>query len=410
MNREESWIKNKKLLIVVGFFLIASFSFLLVNYEFCVWDTGDSLSFVQLAENFLSDDHFTFDTSRTPGYPLFLSLVLVLGGSLNTVVVVQILISAMCLILAYRICRKMGTGENMSLACAIAYGLDLSLHIYQCRVLSDVFFLDMLVITLYFLVKYYNNRKLSSFAFFSFFLNFSLLVRPILIYYNILFIILLLVLLIIRKINWKLLLTYTVLFAVLIGGWCARNYYVTGVFEFSNIRNYNLLFFDAAELRADIEGISDEQARELFREEFSNEYETNGLNDTQIRALYGEYGSKYIKAHFVQYLIKNIKGLISEFFGPNNKFLKQTIPSRFLRYPIILLYCSYLGLTYLFYAVGFFKNIKKFNFVDWFIFTVSGYCAAASASLGYSRFRVAWFALILIGVFLLVGKRKEKDN
>lgn len=409
MKREDSWIRNKKLLVVVGVFLTISFVFWYANSDLLCFD-DDTGGFVQLAENFLSDNHFSLDTSRTPGYPLFLAVIFAFGGNLNTVVAVQILFSAFCLILVYKICRIMAIGEGISLFCSVAYALDLSLHIYQCKVISDVFFMNMLIITLFFLAKYYQNRKIGTFVFFAFFLNYALLVRPILIYYNILFAVLLFVLLLLRKASWKLFVSYILIFAVLIGGWCARNNYVSGVFEFSNIRNYNLLFFDSAELRADLEGISDEEARELFREEFNVEYDTSGLTESEKRILYGEFGSKYIKEHFVQYLFKNVKGLITEFFGPNNKFLKETIPSRFIRYPVILLYCSYLGLTYLLYVIGFLKNIKKLNFVDWFVFTVAGYCAAASASLGYARFRVAWFALILIGVFLFLGRITSKSD
>ena len=83
---------------------------------------------------------------------------------------------------------------------------------------------------------------------------------------------------------------------------------------------------------------------------------------------------------------------------------------------IEIAYVLYLAAVYAFYIFGWIFNFKKADVLDIFILTVSGYCAAASASLGYARFRVAFFGLILVGAFLLWKGRsplsvfKKRDN
>lgn len=412
----KAFLQGREIAILLLLFLLFSFCFFFANQEHLIV-VNDTMTYVTPAENLLAGHGFLngsgkADTSRTPGYPLFLCLVFLLGGGLREIVFLQIFLSALSIYLCYRICRLLRLRESMALLCTGAYLLNLSTYIYQSYVVSDLFFYDMLTIALFFLVKYIKEKRISSFIGFTVLLNFALWVRPITIYFNLLVAAVLIVLLLFKKLPLKEVLCYMVCFALMIGGWCARNYRVSGVFEYSSIRNLNLMYYDASGLRGEIDGISFEKAQELFEQEFNTEYgdAVDGLSEAQVRQLYGKIGSRYIKAHFGRYLIKNVRGLFLEFFGPNSSFLKTTIPNRGLRLAVTALYEIYLAAVYVLYAIGFLKNIRRLSLTDWFIFLLSGYLAAASASLGYARFRVAWFGLIVLGGFLLTGEKEEQAD
>ncbi len=382
--------------------------FLAVNYDQLVI-SDDTESYVVVAENLLSGKGFTDgdglpDGFRTPGYPLFLAAVILCGGNMLAVVIVQLCLAVFSLYLVYRICIIMGVKEKYALICTAMFLVDLSLYIYSATAISDAYFYFMLVISTYFLAKYLSNKKFLYFVLFAVMLNYSLAVRPILMYYNGLVCLFVLVLCLFKKASFKHLAVTVLLFAVVFGGWSLRNYYTSGVFEMSNVRNYNMTRYDGSFLRSELEGISLNEARDAFEEEFSELYseeELEGLSRSQLRKLKAEVGNSYIKEHFGAYLMQNVKGLFNELLGTNRSFLEKAVGNTMIVRGVELLYIAFLCMVYGLYILGWIFNFKKAGYVDLFILTVSGYCAAASASLGYARFRVAFFGLILLGAFVL---------
>lgn len=394
------------IILVVYAVLLALFT--VVNYDHLI-EAYDTQSYVIVAENLLSGNGFSDadglpDGFRTPGYPLFLAAVFLCGGNILAVVILQLCLAVFSLYLVYRICILMGVKEKYALACTALFLFDLSLYIYGATAISDAYFYFMLVISTYFLARHLNEKKFWYFILFAVMLNYALAVRPILMYYNGLVCLFVLILCFFKKASFKHLAVFVLLFSVVFCGWSLRNYLTGGVFEMSNVRNYNMTQYDGAFLRSDIEGISLSEARDAFDEEFNSLYtekDLEGLSQSQIRKLKAEVGNSYIKEHFGDYLMQNVKGLFNEMFGTNRSFLEETLKSSLAVRAVELLYLSYLFFVYGLYVIGWIFNFKKAGCVDLFILTVSGYCAAASASLGYARFRVAFFGLILLGIFVL---------
>lgn len=60
------------------------------------------------------------------------------------------------------------------------------------------------------------------------------------------------------------------------------------------------------------------------------------------------------------------------------------------------------------YAVGFLKNLPALSGLDWLIFLSNVYLMASTAVVGYSRFRMAFYAPCLIGAFLCWRKFEKK--
>ena len=399
---------SKAIWIILALYAALLALFTVVNYDHLIV-AYDTESYVTAAKNLLAGKGFADgdglpDGFRTPGYPLFMAAVFLCGGNVLAVVILQLFLAVFSLYLVYRICILVGVKEKYALACTSLFLVDLSLYIYGATALSDAYFYFMLVISTYFLAKYLSKKKFLYFVLFAVMLNYALAVRPILMYYNGLVCLFILVLCFFKKASFKHLAVSVLLFAAVFGGWSLRNYCVNGVFEMSSVRNYNLMYYDGAFLKSEIEGVTVSEAREDFEEEFSSlhsEKELEGLSRSQIRKLQAEVGNRYIKAHFGEYIMQNVKGLLNEMFGTNREFLNGALKTPLLVRSVEVLYLCYLCLVYGAYIVSWLFNFKKAGCVDLLILTVSGYCAAASASLGYARFRVAFFGLILLGIFVL---------
>lgn len=408
MSLNKSQKSGRAIWIILAVYAALLAVFTVVNYDRLIV-AFDTESYVVVAKNLLAGNGFADadglpDGFRTPGYPLFLAAVFLCGGNILAAVIVQLFLAVFSLYLVYRICILMRVKEKYAIACTALFLVDLSLYIYSATAISDAYFYFMLVISTYFLAKYLSAKKFVYFVLFEVMLNYALAVRPILMYYNGLVCLFILALCIFKKAGFKHLAVSVLLFALVFCGWSYRNYCANGVFEMSSVRNHNLTHFDGAVLRSEIEGITISEAREEFDEEFASLYsekELEGLSQPQVRKLRAEVGNRYIKEHFADYLMQNVKGLFNEMFGTNREFLEGALKIPALVRAVEVLYLCYLCLIYGAYVLSWLFNFKKAGCADLFILTVSGYCAAASASLGYARFRVAFFGLILLGIFVL---------
>lgn len=369
----------------------------------------DTRDYMAISKNLISNGTYTDrfgvpDTWRSPGYPFFITLLLLICDSLYFVVAVQMVLSILCVYLIYKICLMLNVKKGCALLCCIVYILDLSLYIYTSFVLSDALFLYCLVITTFFLLKYLKSKKCIYFILFIAMLNFALAVRPILIYYNMLICLLMFVLLIMKKVQLRHLIISVIFFAIIFGGWSARNYMHKGVFVYSDVRNINLFKYDAVSLRKKVENISSEEAKALMEKDFSKKYPKeilSKMSESQIIEKKAEVSREYIGNHFGQYLMLNVRGLFRTMLGPNNSFISESISNDLLANIVKFGYVGYLLAVYLFYVISWLINFKKAGTIDCFLLTVSGYCAVASASVGYARFRVAFFGLLVLGAFVL---------
>lgn len=350
---------------------------------------------------------------RTPGYPLFLALVFLLKGNLYVVVGIQTVISVLCMYAVYRTCLLMNLKIKTALICSAFYACELGIYIYSSLVLTDAFFMHMVVFAVYFLTKYVVNKRTFDFVAFVVLLNYALMVRPILIYFNTLVCVMLIVFFIMKKLSLKKVFLAVSILIFVLGGWSLRNYYKTGVFQYSVVQNYNSFRYDGAILRGQVEGITLKEAREAFEKDFDREYpaeKLEGMKEAEIYTLKGRMARDYKKENFGAYIIMNVKGLFKVLFGPNKSFIANILPSRMGTLIIIGLYEVFLFIIYGMYLLGWITNFKKAKLTDWFILMYSGYCAVASSNVGYARFRVAFIGLIILGAFTIWNENPFLEN
>lgn len=369
----------------------------------------DASSYRNTANNllqyvFFSQDGIEPDYFRTPGYPIFLAIIYFFGGNDITVIIIQILLATFGIYLFYR--SLIILSKNTKLATIGSIFILFDLIYYQCPfgILSDSLFSFLIFLSLYFLIQFKENpNKFRYFVGFTFALNYGLLTRPILSYFNFIICVILLVVAIKKRIPWKCFFIFTIAFFITYVGWSLRNYYHSGVFVYSIVRNHNLLSYDASLTKAFIENKPVEIAREQLFNQFNLKYSPefyNSLNAAEAAKLRGEFGSAYIKQNFGSYLLLNIQGLFKILFGPSKSFLMDLTNSTLITYIISGFYMIYLALTYIMYIFGLLFNHKKNKIIQLYIFLISGYCAIAGASVGYNRFRSPFFLLILFSAVL----------
>lgn len=401
------------LLVIQSMFLVLFFA----ENGFQVIYQGDSISYVAPAKNFLETGKFLDENSnpilfRTPGYSLFLALVYLITNYSDTVVVVLqmlMVLGTSCLI--FSLVADISRKKWMGCAAVFFYVCELTVYTNASCILTDTIFPFLLVLALWMLYKYYKKHNLGYFIGCVVFLNYALLVRPQIMYYNMILAIVLVLLAILKKIGWRECAIYCCIFVLIFGGWSFRNYCVFGEATYSSVRAESYYLWYAPETYSLEEGVSKEDADRVFDELMDEKY-VNYEQLSKIEQVQAEkdIGLTYINEHISAYLLLNIKGLVTELVAPD----MSTIYSWNL--PVVLCWfinCCFGGLlllSYLIYAVGFLRSFTKHTWFDWLILLTVMYLMASTAVLGYSRFRLAFYPLCLIGTFSCWKLRTKKEK
>jgi 4-amino-4-deoxy-L-arabinose transferase-like glycosyltransferase len=404
------------ILVICASYLLISLGFFIIIAHGRAFESVDTPSYPLpaehlLGEGFLSVDGITPDYFRTPGYPLVLALVYGLGGGDMAVVIIQILLSTCKVYLCYRILIMLRTSPKWALFGTALMLFNITSYKYSLHVLSESLFGFLIILSLYLFVRYlYRGRNPWIFLAFSVALNYALLARPILIYFNLLAAAALLVCFILKKMPLRCFIMFFLCFSLVFGGWSYRNYRHSSVFTFSTVQALNMVYWNCPSLTAFMEHISVEEAQAYHVRAFEEQYpEAAGLKlDPRASQLWEKYGRAYIGAHFPQYLLVNSYGIIKELFGPvwfdkiiigpaSGLSAFSASPGYLAALALCLLYLAYHGLIYLGYVLGLVLNRRKVDTVQVLMFLTSGYLAAASAVLGYSRFRDPYFPLLVLG-------------
>jgi 4-amino-4-deoxy-L-arabinose transferase-like glycosyltransferase len=413
-----SWFaKNKGIIVICAAYLVISLAlfFLLTGGKAIIG--GDAPSYIDTAKHLLADSFFSRDGStpeyiRTPGYPMFLALIYWFGGSDIVVVIVQILLLTWKVYLSFRILVLLHTPKKLALVGALLLLFNIQSYGYSFSILTEPLFGFFLVLSLYFLIKYlYYGKNHWNFFAFAIACNYALLIRPILMYFNMLTVLALLIFFVLKKITFRCFALFLLCFAFTFCGWSYRNYKHSSVFIFSTIQNSNMQRYYAPIITASIKHIKTnrggytEGATDYHEELFLREYpeaKDHGLNEAQVDVLRGKYGTAFIKAHFKEYLWVNLTGLVNMVFAPfqtNLLFKATTLSSKLIFVRVVQgLHAIYIWLIYALFIAGLIWG-KKYRGVHISIFLLSGYLAAAAAIFATNRFRDPFFPLLVLSAF-----------
>lgn len=240
--------------------------------------TPDSESYLALARSLVTSGTFTqggeVELFRTPGYPLFLTLGVLLGpDGWHAIVLLQILLDLATAYLAYRLGGQLGSARAGVWAAAI-FAFHPAVVASCVRILSDTLFAFLLMLALLWLVEYLRSQSWRSVAGFALVAGAGCYVRPV----GLSFLEIALGVLLIRAVILRLqhkpqlpnrLPVMCLLIAAAVFPWVVRNGRLGDFWGFSSVSSKAAFDYQAPAVLARQRGISLSQARL----ELENRYE-----------------------------------------------------------------------------------------------------------------------------------------
>lgn len=236
--------RNEK--IIFSLVIIWHLIFFLLVYFKLGWtgfSWGDAKEYIQIAKNLLDGNGFSMseitpfvpDGLRTPIFPIFLVGILLFFKNLYFVSLIQILLFAFSSIIIYRLGREM-IGTGASLVALIFLALEPSMAYWNSMFLTESLFLFLLILGLYFFIKFYKDGSLFSIFVSASFLGFATLTRPAA--QGLWFIFLMFILFLIKKIGIRRvlysLIIFIVTFIIVVSPWLIRNKVLFNTYSFSS--------------------------------------------------------------------------------------------------------------------------------------------------------------------------------
>lgn len=403
--------------LCLGVIIIAQILFFVLSIvTYGVYDP-DTNSFLEPAYSFLETGRMLDQGEpilfRTPGYIFFLAAVLsVTSGSEMAVVVIQILMWIAATIAIYYIVSGMTDKKYCGVLACLLYSANVSAYKYNGSILTDGFFSCVLIFAMFYFYRYMQVSKcryiVGTFAL----LMYALLVRPQLTYFCMILVVVLIVCAVVKKVSWKIAILYGSMFLLMYGGWMVRNYSYYEGWMYSSVQDYNYMYYYAPGVYILAEdGSTREEAIEYLENEFEVTYpDYENYNDMELAHAQKEIGCSYIKQHPLEFVELLFEGLFIEMFGSGTTFLEGMIDSALCRLALSAFVAGTLLLTYLIYAVGFLKNITRQKVFDWLILLSAMYLMASTAMVGYSRFRLAFYPLCIVGAFISWRNSKPQEQ
>ncbi len=223
----------------------------------------DSQSYISLALKLLSTGKYPTDSAwRTPVYPLFIAMVYGIGGNNPiTLIFVQIIISTASVLFTYRLgIRLMPKPAAMIGALLMAFSVKSFTHAFF--LLTETLFTFLLLAAILVWVKARQDGKRDWLVLSALLMGAAILTSPIALYFPLVMTGMILFDLSRRWIpRLQDLLIYLVVTTLILFPWVLRNNYVVGLLTVSTISNYNLLFYNAAAVQANLQGISETDVR-----------------------------------------------------------------------------------------------------------------------------------------------------
>ena len=291
----------------------------------------DSGSYLRPTEELLRTGRFANDDrpeiDRTPGYPMLLLPGIALGKPVLVTITLQVILSVLTVFLVYRTSARVFQDEKAAAAAALLYSFEPLSILYTTLILTETLFTLLIVSFCFFLATYFRRQQaLSTLILAAVSLSCSVYVRPVSYYLPFIVSLVLLPVLLVRYKKLKHLLhvvAFLVVSVGLVGLWPVRNKIETGYGGFSAISDINLYFYQAASVRAKVEGLPYLEVRrrmgytdpDLY---FAEHPEQLSWSDAQRYAFMGQEGAKTILRHPGVYAAVHMNGVVRILFDPGS--------------------------------------------------------------------------------------------
>jgi hypothetical protein len=285
----------------------------------------DTSSYLLPGRNLLFHGSFVFQDgqpylSRTPGYPLFLALTTLPG--MEFAVLVQVILSALTVVLVWRLARGIFEDDRIALLSAWIFAFEPVSIFNSIALMSETLFLVLFLLSLERLVQFLRGHRLLVLAQAGIFLAAATFVRPVTYYLPVpLALGLFLVLARVPALRWKAPAVLLLTALPWLAAWQIRNWVETGFSGFSSIGVENPYFYDTADLIARTEHRPAFQVmRELGGGGRSNYFaahpEQVGWSQAQRLAFMKSETDKVVRQHLGLVLLSRIQGSARVVFSP----------------------------------------------------------------------------------------------
>ncbi|HVB81760.1 MAG TPA: glycosyltransferase family 39 protein [Candidatus Binataceae bacterium] len=148
-----------------------------------IFYTPDTASYIAPARELIAHHRFSSDgapeIARTPGYPLLLTVGLLLGRVELVTVVLQILLSCFTVYMVYRTALLLFERERVALVAALLYAIEPFSILFTSLLSTETLFAAIVMVGVYYLVRYLKRHLLADLLASAVALAVSVYVRPI---------------------------------------------------------------------------------------------------------------------------------------------------------------------------------------------------------------------------------------
>lgn len=243
----------------------------------------DSQTYIDPAIKLISGGGYPADSAwRTPVYPLFIAIIYWIGGQ-NPILIVaaQGFVGTLTALLSYLLGIKVVSRPAALLGTfLLAVSVESITSVFY--LLTETLFTFLFLAGMIAWMNGYRDRNKLWLTAAAILMGLSALCRPVAVYFPL---ILTLGLLLKKGIRWTRRMIHAALFLGLfllcLVPWIVRNIYVVGSPTISTISNYNMLFYEAASLEANLRHVSETQVREEYTNRVAQVLAERGWADNE---------------------------------------------------------------------------------------------------------------------------------
>ena len=153
------------------------------THDIKMFYSPDTVSYVVPAQELVANHRFFAngvpEIKRTPGYPMLLTIGLLLGRLELVTILLQILLSCFTIYMVYLTAWLLFKNRKVSIVAATLYAMEPLSIMYTSQLLTETLFAALVMIWLYFLLKYLEKQAWRDLLVSALALAFSVYVRPV---------------------------------------------------------------------------------------------------------------------------------------------------------------------------------------------------------------------------------------
>lgn len=260
---------------VLGFALFLRILLPVLGYlhtrDVTIFYSPDTETYVAPARELIVHHRFFFhgapEILRPPGYPILLTVGLLLGRLESVTILLQILLSCFTVYMVYLTAQLLFHRKSVAIIAAMLYAIEPLSILYVSQLLTETLFTAIVMIWLYFLLRYLNRSTLPDLMVSGIALSLSIYVRPIGYFLPVAIAVAMLLRAVVNdQQSMRCLVTHVAVFLIVSMGlaalWQVRNRVETGYCGFSGISSVDMYFYLGASVLAAEQHVSPREVQD----------------------------------------------------------------------------------------------------------------------------------------------------